>query len=111
MTEKGVHRLFVATGRHWVGYFILSSEAVYLPEDPKTPYVLLFDTRSWTEIVPAPAPRFGGFTYDVPKLPLTTADALRARRYSSPAQRAGLSALLINPRDPPAETPKRDPRR
>jgi len=60
------HRLFVACGGKWVGYFLIASEALYLPEDDKTPFVLLFDTTSWTEILPVAAKRFRGFTYDVP---------------------------------------------
>lgn len=64
--EHGPHRLFVASAGRWVGYFLISSEALYLPEDEKTPFVLLFDTASWTEIPPVEAKRFRGFTYDVP---------------------------------------------
>lgn len=62
----GPHRLFVASSGQWVGYFLISPEMLYLPEDEQTPYVLLFDTRTWTEIPPHPVRRFRGFTYDVP---------------------------------------------
>lgn len=65
MQEGDAHRLFVACGGQWIGYFKLSGEALYLPEDERTPYVILFDTRSWTEIRPEPVTRFRGFTYKV----------------------------------------------
>ena len=62
-----VNRLFVASGGHWVGYFVISPEMLYLPEDQETPYVLLFDTRTWTEMPRISAKRFRGFTYGVPR--------------------------------------------
>lgn len=66
LSEKGHHRLFVACDGFWRGYFKLSGEALYNPEDDRAPYTLLFDTRSWTEIQPVRVRRFRGFTYDVP---------------------------------------------
>jgi hypothetical protein len=60
------HRLFVASAGVWCGYFILAGEALYNLEDPNTPYTLIFDTRTWTEIPPVPVRRFRGFTYNVP---------------------------------------------
>ena len=66
--SDGPHRLFVASGGFWRGYFLLSAEALYNPEDERTPYTLLFDTRTWTEIAPTPVKRFRGFTYSVPSL-------------------------------------------
>lgn len=62
------HRLFVATDGKWIGYFRLSKEALYNPDDT-TPYTLLFDTRTWTRIPTTPVKRFRGFTYKVPSLP------------------------------------------
>ena len=62
------HRLFVASRGFWCGYFALSGEALYNPDDERAPFTLLFDARSWTEIDPVPVRRFRGFTYDVPKL-------------------------------------------
>ena len=67
------NRLFVASNGWWVGFFLISSEMLYLPEDEKTPYALLFDTSSWQAIQPRRAKRFRGFTYDVPSLAPTTA--------------------------------------
>ncbi len=64
--EGEKHKLFVACDGVWCGYFVLSGEALYNPEDERTPYTLLFDTRTWTEIDPVPVKRFRGFTYDVP---------------------------------------------
>jgi hypothetical protein len=70
LSTTGLHRLFVACDGVWRGYFILAADATFNPRDPRAPYGLLFDTRSWTRIDPVPASRFRGFTYDVPKLPL-----------------------------------------
>jgi len=67
-TAEGQHRLFVATGGAWRGYFILSPEALFSPNDPSVPFTLLFDTCSWTPIDPVPAKRFRGFTYKVPPM-------------------------------------------
>jgi hypothetical protein len=64
---KQVNRLFVASNGQWVGYFHISPEMLYLPEEDKTPYVLLFDTRTWQDIPPIPVKRFRGFTYKVPR--------------------------------------------
>jgi hypothetical protein len=66
LAPDGNNRLFVASDGYWRGYFQLSKEALFNPEDTKTPYTLLFDTRTWTEISPTPAKRFQGFTYAVP---------------------------------------------
>ncbi len=66
MTEGAGNRLFVASAGRWIGYFAISPEALYLPEDKRTPYVLLFDTSSWTPIPPSKVKRFRGFIYDVP---------------------------------------------
>ena len=73
-SEEGENRLFVAVKGAWQGYFRLSREALYNPEDSSVPYTLLFDTRTWTPIPPVPVKCFRGFTYDVPRLssPVTT---------------------------------------
>lgn len=65
-TQGGPHRLFVASKGAWCGYFTLSDEALFNPNDPSVPYTLLFDTRTWTPIPPVPAKRFRGFTYKIP---------------------------------------------
>jgi hypothetical protein len=69
LSSPGVHRLFVAYDGMWRGYFVLAAEATLNTRDRRAPFGLLFDSRSWTRIAPAPATRFRGFTYDVPKLP------------------------------------------
>lgn len=66
LSVQGVHRLFVACEGAWRGYFVLANEATFNPRDPRAPYGLLFDTRSWTRIPLTPTRRFRGFTYDVP---------------------------------------------
>lgn len=65
-TQDGEHRLFVASKGTWRGYFTLSRQALFSPNDLSTPFTLLFDTRSWTPILAVPAKRFRGFTYKVP---------------------------------------------
>jgi len=62
------NRLFVASDGWWQGYFMISPDMLYLPEDEKTPYVMLFDTRTWTRITKLPVKRFRGFTYKVPQM-------------------------------------------
>jgi hypothetical protein len=81
LSQPGEHRLFVAGAGRWRGYFLLSSDALYNPSDTRTPFTLLFDTRTWTPIAQLPARRFRGFTYDVPPLssPLHTPPTKRAR--------------------------------
>jgi hypothetical protein len=53
-------RLFVASQGVWCGYFLLSKEALWTPEDATAPFTLLFDTKSWTPIAPVPVKRFRG---------------------------------------------------
>lgn len=84
LSEQGEHRLFVASNGAWRGYFTLSSDALYNPHDPSTPFSLLFDTCSWTPIQPMPAKRFRGFTYNVPPLALTPEGLHRLRQLRSP---------------------------
>ena len=66
-SEPGENRLFVAVEGIWRGYFKLSKDALYNPNDT-TPYTLLFDTRTWTTIPPVSVKRFRGFTYKTPTL-------------------------------------------
>lgn len=66
-SNPGENRLFVAVEGKWRGYFRLSKDALYNPNDT-TPYTLLFDTRSWTTIPPVYVKRFRGFTYKTPTL-------------------------------------------
>lgn len=70
-TKEGRHHLFVASQGAWRGYFALSSEALFSPNDPSTPYTLLFDTRTWTPIPAVPVKHFRGFTYNVPSVDST----------------------------------------
>lgn len=65
-SADGENRLFVAAGGAWRGYFTLSDEALFSPNDVRVPFTLLFDTRSWTPIQPVPVSHFRGFTYKVP---------------------------------------------
>ncbi len=62
-------RLFFACDGAWRGYFILSADVLYNPEDEKKPYSLIFDTTTWTPIAPVPVERFRGFRYlnDMPR--------------------------------------------
>lgn len=69
LSAEGEHRLFVAAEGAWRGYFTLSPEALYSPNDVSAVYTLLFDTRSWTPIRPVSVKHFRGFTYKVPGSP------------------------------------------
>jgi len=69
LSEEGEHRLFVATRGAWRGYFTLSSDALYNPNDPQAPFTLLFDARTWTPIQKVPVKHLRGFTYNVPHPP------------------------------------------
>ena len=62
------HRLFVAAAGAWRGYFTLSPDALYNPNDQRAPFTLLFDTRTWTPIQTVPVKHFRGFTYKVPRV-------------------------------------------
>ena len=65
-TAEEENRLFVASEGAWRGYFILSSEALFSPNNLSAPYTLLLDTCSCTPIEPVPVKHFRGFTYKVP---------------------------------------------
>jgi hypothetical protein len=67
LSAEGVHRLFVASDGAWRGYFTLSPDALYSPNDVSASFALLFDTRSWIPIVPVSVRHFRGFTYKVPR--------------------------------------------
>ena len=67
-TQEGEHHLFVAVNGAWRGYFTLSREALFSPDDQSVPFTLLFDTCSWTPIHAVSAKRFKGFTYNVPRV-------------------------------------------
>ena len=78
LSRPGHHHLFVASNAAWRGYFTLCDDALYTAEDPRAPFTLLFDARTWTPIAPLLVAHFRGFTYRVPAL-------LTAARISSPA--------------------------
>ena len=61
------NRLFVASGGFWRGYFPLSGEVLWNPEDAGAAYALIFDTRRWTPVLPLVAPRFRGWRYGAPE--------------------------------------------
>jgi len=65
-TQESEHRLFVASKGAWCGYFTLSCEALFNPNDQSVPFTLLFDTCTRIPIPPVPVKRFRGFTYKVP---------------------------------------------
>ncbi len=71
LSEEKEHRLFVAVNGVWRGYFRLSRDALYHPDDMRTPFTLLFDTRTWALIDPVHVKRFRGFTYNVPPVAST----------------------------------------
>lgn len=57
------NRLFVACRGAWRGWFPLSGEVLWCPEDKTAPYALIFDARRWTRMAPVPTPRFRGWRY------------------------------------------------
>jgi hypothetical protein len=63
LTPGWTNRLFVACEEVWRGYFPLSGEVLWNPEDPDAPYALIFDTRSWTPMELVPAPSFRSWRY------------------------------------------------
>src|SRR3990172_85114 len=83
------NRLFVASDEMWRGYFKLSPDALYNPNDEAVPYTILFDTRTWTPIPHTPVKRFRGFTYGVPPIPEAEASGTAAKPSSSPMRSAG----------------------
>ena len=79
LSKPGPHRLFVATRGVWRGYFILAADALFTPNECWTPFTLLFDSRSWTEIQPVPVKQFRGFTYNVPAVPVAAQSNVPSR--------------------------------
>ena len=69
LSQPGPHRLFVASRGAWRGYFVLRPDALFTPNECWTPFTLLFDAHSWTELPPTPVKQFRGFTYKVPTTP------------------------------------------
>jgi len=47
----------------WVGWFPLSGELLWNPEDEGAPYGLVFQAAKWTRIPPVSVPRFRGWRY------------------------------------------------
>lgn len=78
------NRLFVACGGAWRGWFPLSGEVLWCPEDETAPYALIFDAQGWTRIAAVPALRFRGWRY-VDGAALLSAAAGRGRTSSSTA--------------------------
>ncbi len=68
LSKEGPNYLFVAAGGVWQGYFTLEDEILWIPEEKRCPYSLLFDTRTWVDIRPIKTKRFRGFTYTTPDL-------------------------------------------
>lgn len=69
LTAGWTNRLFVASGGVWRGYFLLSGDVLWNPDDPSAPYAMIFDPRSWTWLkLPMRVPRFRGWRYLDPPL-------------------------------------------
>jgi hypothetical protein len=65
------HRLFVAAGGQWRGFFVLQPWVDHNPRDTTCPWTLVFDANTWAAVPPQPAPprdRILGYTLDVPGL-------------------------------------------
>lgn len=63
LTPGWTNRLFVAVGGAWRGYFPLSGEVLWNPDDEAAPYAMIFDTRGWTPIPLRPVARFRGWRH------------------------------------------------
>lgn len=63
LTPGWTNRLFVAVSGRWLGYFPLSGEVLWNPEDEAAPYALIFDTRGWIPIPRRSVGRFRGWKY------------------------------------------------
>lgn len=63
LTPGWTNRLFVACRGRWVGWFPLSGEVLWNPEDEGAPYGLVFQAAKWTRIAPVLVPRFRGWRY------------------------------------------------
>jgi hypothetical protein len=63
LTPGWTNRLFVACAGWWRGYFPLSGDVLWNPQDESAPYALIFDPRQWTPLAPVPSPRFRGWRY------------------------------------------------
>jgi hypothetical protein len=66
LSGEGPNYLFVAVDGIWQGYFTLTGEILWNPDDKRAPYSLVFDTRTWVDIKPVKTKRFRGFTYNTP---------------------------------------------
>jgi len=66
--DAGGDRLFVACAGYWVGVFRLVPDVLLNPDDPSCPYTLIFDVRSWRNVLTrSPRRPFRGWTYDIPQ--------------------------------------------
>lgn len=63
LTPGWTNRLYVACGGYWRGYFPLSGDVLWNPQDEVAPVAMLFDASRWTRIKPVEAPRFRGWRY------------------------------------------------
>jgi len=63
LTPGWTNRLIVACDGAWRGFFPLSGDVFWNPEDPAAPYALLFNPRQWTRIRPVAVSRFRGWRY------------------------------------------------
>lgn len=63
LTPGWSNRFFVAVAGCWRGFFPLSGEVLWNPEDVGAPYAMIIDTRGWTPVEPAAAPSFRSWRY------------------------------------------------
>jgi hypothetical protein len=63
LTPGWTNRLFVACDGLWRGYFPLSGDVMWTPEDEGAPWALIFNARGWTRLPGVAAPRFRGWRY------------------------------------------------
>ena len=86
LTPGWTNRLFVASSGVWQGYFELSGDVLWNPEDDSAPYALIFNPGHWTPIAPVRVGRFRGWKYletppgPAPQQATSTHAPLRRRR-------------------------------
>lgn len=88
LTPAWTNRLFVACAGWWRGYFPLSGDILWNPQDETAPYALIFDPRGWTPICAVRAPAFRGWRYlDVPPAGAAPASSLPVETDQPPPPR------------------------
>jgi len=63
LTPGWTNRLFVAAAGRWRGFFPLSGDLLWNPDDETAPYGLVFNARVFRRLPPVPVAGFRGWKY------------------------------------------------